>query len=224
MFTRSILLTFLFAASASLIDASALVWDQTEVRIEMEPDQEEARASFSVTNKGEKVVRIARVVSNCGCTGTILNKKIILPGESTEIIATFSKGKRQGLNRNRLQVYLDSQADAVVTLKMNVQIPTLIEARPQIVYWSPESRKPRARCAWQSMSAISTKSCRSTTTVHSSPLPKSPVIRKIMMPSSYPWNRRTSASSIAARSRSMVVVLMAEKLRRACMLLCNRSS
>lgn len=141
MFTRSILFTFLFAPFASLVDASTLVWDQTEVRIEMEPDQEEARASFSVTNEGEKVVRIARVTSNCGCTGAILNKKIIPPGESTEIVATFSKGKRQGLNRNRLQVYLDSQADAVVTLKMNVQIPTLIEALPQIVYWSPESSK-----------------------------------------------------------------------------------
>ena len=141
MFTRLILFTFFFAPCASLVDASTLVWDQTEVRIEMGPDQEEARASFSVTNKGEKVVRIARVASNCGCTGTILNKKIIPPGESTEIIATFSKGKRQGLNRNRLQVYLDSQADAVVTLKMNVQISTLIEALPQIVYWSPESSK-----------------------------------------------------------------------------------
>ena len=141
MLTRSILLTFLFAACTTLVDASTLVWDKTEVRIEMEPDQEEARASFSVTNEGEKVLRIARVASNCGCTVTILNKKIIPPGESTEIIATFSKGKRQGLNRNRLQVYLDSQADAVVTLKMNVQIPTLIEARPQIVYWSPGSPK-----------------------------------------------------------------------------------
>lgn len=141
MFTRLILFTFFFAPCASLVGASTLVWDQTEVRIEMEPDQEEARASFSVTNEGEKVVRIARVTSNCGCTGAILNKKIIPPGESTEIVATFSKGKRQGLNRNRLQVYLDSQADAVVTLKMNVQIPTLIEALPQIVYWSPESSK-----------------------------------------------------------------------------------
>ena len=141
MFTRLILFTFFFAPCASLVDASTLVWDQTEVRIEMGPDQEEARASFSVTNEGEKVVRIARVTSNCGCTGAILNKKIIPPGESTEIVATFSKGKRQGLNRNRLQVYLDSQADAVVTLKMNVQISTLIEALPQIVYWSPESSK-----------------------------------------------------------------------------------
>ena len=141
MLSRSILLTFLFASCGSLVDASTLVWDQTDIRIEMGPDQEEARASFKVTNEGEKVVRIARVKSNCGCTDTILNKKILPPGESTEIVAIFSKGKRQGLNRNRLQVYLDNQADAVVTLKMNVQIPTLIEAQPQIVYWKPETSK-----------------------------------------------------------------------------------
>ena len=141
MLMRSILFVFPLIACASFLDASTLVWDQTEVRIEMGPDQEEARASFKVTNEGEKVVRIARVKSNCGCTDTILNKKILPPGESTEIVAIFSKGKRQGLNRNRLQVYLDNQADAVVTLKMNVQIPTLIEAQPQIVYWKPETSK-----------------------------------------------------------------------------------
>ena len=141
MFTRSILLVFPLIACASFLDASTLVWDQTEVRIEMGPDEEEARASFKVTNEGEKVVRIARVKSNCGCTNTLPNKKILPPGESAEIVAIFSKGKRQGLNRNRLQVYLDSQVDALVTLKMNVQIPALIEARPQIVFWKPESSK-----------------------------------------------------------------------------------
>ena len=141
MLTRPTLIAVLFTACASFLDASTLVWDQTEVRIDMGPDEEEVRASFKVTNKGEKVVRIARVKSNCGCTNTILNKKILPPGESAEIVAIFSKGKRQGLNRNRLQVYLDSQVDALVTLKMNVQIPALIEVQPQIVFWKPESPK-----------------------------------------------------------------------------------
>jgi len=111
----------------------------------MEPDQEEARAIYTVTNEGEKAVRIARVKTSCGCTGTILNKKIIEPGESTEIIGTFHKGKRQGLNRNKLQVFLDSQPEAVATLLMNVQIPTLIEALPQIVYWNSQSSKSERR-------------------------------------------------------------------------------
>ena len=141
MLMRSIHFVFPLIACTSFLDASTLVWDQTEVRIEMWPDEEEVRASFKVTNEGEKVVRIARVESNCGCTNTILNKKILPPGESAEIVAIFSKGKRQGLNRNRLQVYLDSQVDALVTLKMNVQIPALIEAQPQIVFWKPESPK-----------------------------------------------------------------------------------
>ena len=133
MLMRSILFVFPLIACASFLDASTLVWDHTEVRIKMGPDEKEARASFKVTNEGEKVVRIARVKSNCGCTNTILNKKNLPPGESA--------GKRQGLNRNRLQVYLDSQVDALVTLKMNVQIPALIEAQPQIVFWKPESSK-----------------------------------------------------------------------------------
>ena len=145
MLMRSILFVFPLIACASFLDASTLVWDHTEVRIKMGPDEKEARASFKVTNEGEKVVRIARVKSNCGCTNTILNKKILPPGESAEIVAIFSKGKRQGLNRNRLQVYLDSQVDALVTLKMNVQIPALIEAQPQIVFWKPESSKTPRR-------------------------------------------------------------------------------
>ena len=41
----------------------------------------------------------------------------------------------------RDRVYLDSQTEAVVTLKMNVQIPALIEAQPQIVFWRPGSSK-----------------------------------------------------------------------------------
>ncbi|HBR93640.1 MAG TPA: hypothetical protein DEA90_05690 [Opitutae bacterium] len=145
MFLRLTLFSFLFASFASLLTASALVWDSTEAHLKMEPEQEQIRTSFKVTNEGEKTVRIARVKTSCGCTGSILDKKIIKPGESTEITATFNKGKRQGLNRNRLQVFIDSQAEAVVTLAMNVEIPTLIKATPQIVYWSPSSSKTERR-------------------------------------------------------------------------------
>ena len=145
MFTRFTVYSLLLLACATLLNASSLAWDKTEVKMEMEPDQEEARAIFTVTNHGEKAVRIARIKTSCGCTGSIINKKIIKPGESSEIVATFNKGKRQGLNRNKLQVYLDSQPDPVVTLLMNVTIPTLIEAMPQIVYWSPHSSKTERR-------------------------------------------------------------------------------
>jgi hypothetical protein len=122
-------------------NASRLEWDQTEARIELKPGEEQARATYIVTNKGEETIRIAQVKTSCGCTGSILTKKILKPGESTEIIGTFNKGKRQGLNHNKLQVFLDNQAEAVATLHMIVQVPELVVAQPQIVYWNPNSSK-----------------------------------------------------------------------------------
>lgn len=117
-------------------DASRLQWDRTEARIELQPGEDEARAAFTVTNMSEETLRIARVKTSCGCTGSILDRKILQPGESSTITGTFHKGKRQGLNHNKLQVFLENQAEPAVTLHMIVQIPKLVETKPRIVYWN----------------------------------------------------------------------------------------
>lgn len=131
--------------AAQLLSASNLSWDRTEVDLEMEPEQEEIRATFNVTNRGDERIRIASIKTSCGCTGSIIDRKILQPGESTDIIATFNKGKRQGLNRNQLDVYIDSQPEPVATLRMNVRIPNLVAAMPQVVYWSPTGSKTERR-------------------------------------------------------------------------------
>jgi len=136
------LLALLLPAAAN---ASRLEWNQTEARIELKPDQEEAQTEFVVTNKGDETVRIARVRTSCGCTSSILNKKIINPGESTTITAIFNKGKRQGLNHNKLEVFLDDQTDPVAKLHMIVQVPKLVDAQPQIVYWNPSTARSERR-------------------------------------------------------------------------------
>ncbi len=133
-------ITLLFALSTAL-NATTLIWDRTEARIELKPNEEEARATFTVTNRGEKTVRIARIKTSCGCTGSILDRKIIEPGKSAEVIGTFHKGKRQGLNHNKLEVFIDSQAESIATLHMIVQVPTLIDLQPKIIYWNAESTK-----------------------------------------------------------------------------------
>lgn len=138
-FLTHTLLFFLF--SATLLASSKLEWDRTEAHIDLEPDQEEARAVFTLTNKGDKAIRIARVKTSCGCTGSVISNKIIEPGKTAEIVGTFNKGKRQGLNRNRLEVFIDNQAESIATLLMNVKIPTLIEAVPKVVYWNSGSNK-----------------------------------------------------------------------------------
>lgn len=136
---------FFFVLFASGAGASTLVWDKLEAYVEMTPEQDEARASFVVTNKGEKTLRIADIKTSCGCTSSIINGKILEPGVTKEIVGVFNKGKRQGQNRYKLRVYLDNLSEPVATLSMNVRIPTLIEAKPQIIYWKEGSEKSARR-------------------------------------------------------------------------------
>ena len=132
---------FVFVLVTTAATASTLVWDKLEAYVEMTPEQDEARASFKVTNKGEKPLRIADIKASCSCTSSIINGKILEPGATREIVGIFNKGKRQGQNRYKLRVYLDNLAEPVATLSMNVRIPILIEAKPQVVYWKEDSGK-----------------------------------------------------------------------------------
>jgi len=127
--------------AASLLSAAELAWDQTEAKITLEPGATEARVTFTATNKGSEPVRIERVKTSCGCTGSILKNKLLEPGESAEVIGTFHKGKRTGLNRNKLEVYVEGSDTPVVALTMVVDIPIIIDASPRIVYWNPNTSK-----------------------------------------------------------------------------------
>jgi hypothetical protein len=137
---KHLVFTAIFLAH-SIVCGMNLEWDRTEVNLEMAPDQEEIRATYTVTNRSDEAIRISRIKTSCGCTGSVVDQKILEPGDSTGITGTFSKGNRRGLNRNRLQVFIDGQMQPVATLLMNIQIPTLIEATPRVVYWNSKSSK-----------------------------------------------------------------------------------
>jgi len=76
-----------------ILHGSNLSWDRTEVKLEMEPEQKEIRASFKVTNEGEDRIRISRIKTSCGCTGSIIDprnyvKKVLIDGEVVYDIET----------------------------------------------------------------------------------------------------------------------------------------
>ncbi len=133
-------------AGCPLWAAALLEWDRTEAAVDMEPGQEEARASFVMTNKSDEPVRIERIKTSCGCTGSVVERKLIPPGESTEIVATFHRGKRRGgVNTNRLEVFLEGLPRPVAQLRFVARIPVLIDLQPQVIFWNAGStRTPRA--------------------------------------------------------------------------------
>lgn len=131
--------TILLPLQVSLADD--LKWNQTKAEIELKPGENEAKAEFILTNNGQNTVQIDHIKTSCGCTGSILDQKKVKPGESTTIVGTFKKGNRQGLNHNRLQVFLKGQTEPVETLHMLVRVPRLVDANPSIVYWNRSSAK-----------------------------------------------------------------------------------
>lgn len=123
------------------LSAVQISFDTKERRIRMEPTQNDARASYTLTNNGEEAFRIEKIKTSCGCTGSIVDNKLVQPGETATIIGTFSKGKRDGINRNKLDVYIEGITKPIVTLSMIVEVPTLVEMTPKIVYWNQKTPK-----------------------------------------------------------------------------------
>lgn len=134
--TTLILSSLLFIAT---LNAELITWDTKEVELTLDPKEEDVRASFTLTNNSEEPIRIARVKTSCGCTGSILKKEHINPGEKGVIIGTFNKGRREGLNRNKLQVYIEGVEKPVAELIMTVNIPQLLEVQPRILYWKADT-------------------------------------------------------------------------------------
>lgn len=53
-------------------------------------------ATVEIQNKGKKAVRIVDVKSNCGCTTTVMENRVLEPGQSVHLDITFSSGYFEG--------------------------------------------------------------------------------------------------------------------------------
>lgn len=124
--------------------ASLLSWDRTEARVKMSPEQDQAKASYQLTNRGEETLRIDRIETTCGCTNPIIERRILKPGASTKITAVFNKGKRRGKTHSKLTVFMEGNPQPVATLHMIIDIPELVQTQPSVIYWNDQTeRSPR---------------------------------------------------------------------------------
>ncbi|MGC6456044.1 MAG: DUF1573 domain-containing protein [Coraliomargaritaceae bacterium] len=122
-----------------VVNASLLTWDRTEARVQIEPNQNQAKADYHVTNEGEETIRIEKIETSCGCTSPIIEKRILRAGESTKVTATFNKGKRRGKTHSRLSVFIEGNPQPVATLHMVIEIPELVQIQPSIIYWNKQT-------------------------------------------------------------------------------------
>ena len=99
---------------------------------------------YRFRNEGQADLRIDKVSTTCGCTAALVSSKVVPPGGTGEIGATFTIGGRQGKQVKHIYVYSNDPAEPKVclTIEGTVIPPLLVEPQTVILQDRPaESSK-----------------------------------------------------------------------------------
>ncbi|MCX6356559.1 MAG: DUF1573 domain-containing protein [Candidatus Aureabacteria bacterium] len=99
---------------------------------------------FKFKNTGKSDLSIDKVNTTCGCTAALASAKVIPPGGSGEISATFTVGNRQGPQTKHIYVVSNDPVEpkASLTLKGTITPPVSVEPTSISIY-DKEGMEPR---------------------------------------------------------------------------------
>jgi len=100
-------------SQAEITDQTGIVdpysWDFAQVK-----EGEVLEHAFVLKNESEETLTIKEVNTSCGCTASKVEKKILLPGESTGIEVRFNTKGYSGLTQQYIYVHTDSLDKPIV--------------------------------------------------------------------------------------------------------------
>lgn len=99
-----------------------LTWDAFEKSYVAKPGEEEAKFTFTATNKSDHPIRIVRTATSCHCTAAVQPRDpwIIEPGTSDELsVLVDLRSRRGGLTKT---IYVET-SDGEEMLLVHVQVP-----------------------------------------------------------------------------------------------------
>jgi hypothetical protein len=192
--------------AALLVLAVALKAPGEDLRFD-DPDQlfhpaagdSEVVAHYRFTNRGTSALTISTVRSTCGCTTTSLEKTTYQPGESGEIIATFSIGDRGGMQDKLIQVYHDQAPPQVLHVRVDLPAGPTIE--PNFVSWL-RFEDPLVRTVAISFPPGSAPAAMPTSATSSNPL----VSCALVAGQPGQWSLRVTPSSTSVAGNAMIVL------------------
>lgn len=83
---------------------------------------EKVNVAYKFTNTGKEPLIIESVKASCGCTASAPKDKIIQPGASSEIMATFDSRGRKGAQKKSITVRSNDPDSPAVILRLNVEV------------------------------------------------------------------------------------------------------
>ena len=73
---------------------------------------------FQFTNNGKSNLILRKISSSCGCTAVIPKEKVIPPGQSSSIKATFNAGTRRGKQNKTITIITNDPKNSTVVLRV----------------------------------------------------------------------------------------------------------
>ena len=82
---------------------------------------------FTFTNNGKSNLILRKISSSCGCTAVSPKEKVIPPGKSSSIKATFNSGTRQGRQNKTITIITNDPKQSTVVLRVtgSVEVSSL---------------------------------------------------------------------------------------------------
>jgi hypothetical protein len=105
------------------VPAPVITFDDMFFNFGKVPAQKAVTHAFVVVNTGKATLHIEEVKAVCGCTSTIVGKKDLEPGESTEIQAMYTPEKGfSGAARKTIMVMSNDPAHPRLTLRFAADV------------------------------------------------------------------------------------------------------
>jgi hypothetical protein len=131
-----ILLSCMFAA-ASWASAPKIVVDQENFNFGRIYQGEKVEHTFRFQNTGDAPLNVEKVRTSCGCTAALLSTKIIEPGETGGVSATFDSARFRGEVIKTIYLYSDDPLKPVTQLYLRGSVKPEILQDPERVELGP---------------------------------------------------------------------------------------
>jgi hypothetical protein len=106
---------------------------------------ESVRHKFIFTNTGSAPLTVEKVSSSCGCTAALASAKILAPGESGEIQATFDSTRFRGAIKKTVYLYTNDPAQPLLHLYVKGNVREELALTPQMVNFGTLTPKKTAK-------------------------------------------------------------------------------
>lgn len=92
------------------------------ITIEISAGQQSVKGFYRLENSGKKPIKIERIAASCSCTDVTIDRTVLKPGESADVVAIVDLKNRQAVLVG-IAVYLEGRETAAANLRFEAAIP-----------------------------------------------------------------------------------------------------